>query len=62
MKSFADLCLSVDRMDIFREPVSLQDVPDYLDIVERPMSWSVIDEKLSGHQYLDLQDFKVRDT
>lgn len=47
-------------MDIFREPVSLQEVPDYLDIVERPMCWRVIDEKLSGHQYLDLQDFKVR--
>lgn len=49
-------------MDIFREPVSLQDASDYFDIVERPMSWSVIDEKLSGHQYLDLRDFKVRDT
>ncbi|KAI0726340.1 PHD-zinc-finger like domain-containing protein [Fomitopsis betulina] len=49
---------AADRMDIFREPVSLQEVPDYLDIVERPMCWRVIDEKLSGHQYLDLQDFK----
>ncbi|EPT02926.1 hypothetical protein FOMPIDRAFT_1047297 [Fomitopsis schrenkii] len=49
---------AADRMEIFREPVSLQEVPDYLDIVERPMCWRVIDEKLSGHQYLDLQDFK----
>ena len=51
---------SVDRQDIFRQPVSPEDVPDYLDVVERPMSWSVIDEKLSSHQYLDLRDFKVR--
>lgn len=47
-------------MDIFRAPVSLENVPDYLEIVELPMSWSVIDEKLNGHQYLDLQEFKVR--
>ncbi|KAH9930248.1 PHD-zinc-finger like domain-containing protein [Fomitopsis serialis] len=49
---------AADRMDVFRNPVSLEDVPDYLEIVERPMSWSVIDEKLNGHQYLDLQEFK----
>ncbi|KZT68710.1 hypothetical protein DAEQUDRAFT_692123 [Daedalea quercina L-15889] len=49
---------TTDRMDIFREPVSLEEVSDYLDFVEHPISWSVIDDKLNGHQYLDLQEFK----
>ncbi|TFY65289.1 hypothetical protein EVJ58_g2074 [Rhodofomes roseus] len=49
---------AADRMDIFRDPVSLEVVPDYLEIVERPICWSMIDQKLNGHQYLDLQEFK----
>lgn len=50
---------SGDPRDYFLSPVSKADVPDYYDIIKRPMSWSVIDKKLSDHVYLDLQEFKV---
>lgn len=35
------------------------EVPDYFDIVKRPMCWSTIDSKLDRHEYWDLQSFKV---
>lgn len=47
-----------DRQGVFQDPVSKADVPDYYDIIKRPMSWSVIDRKLDGHEYLDLREFK----
>lgn len=48
-----------DRHDYFKNPVSKVDVPDYYDIIRRPICWNVIDQKLDGHRYWDLQDFKV---
>jgi NuA3 HAT complex component NTO1 len=50
----------MDRDEFFKNPVSKRDVPDYFDIVTKPMSWNVIDAKLEKHQYWDIQDFKVR--
>ncbi|THG96316.1 hypothetical protein EW026_g5492 [Hermanssonia centrifuga] len=47
-----------DRHDYFKNPVSKVDVPDYYDIIRRPICWNVIDQKLDGHRYWDLQDFK----
>lgn len=56
-KVFEDI-KSGDKSDYFLSPVSKVDVPDYYDVIKRPMCWSVIDRKLTEHQYLDLQDFK----
>ena len=50
---------SADNRDYFLYPVSKAEVPDYYDIITRPMCWSVIDKKLTAHSYMDLQDFKV---
>lgn len=50
----------MDRNDFFKNPVSRIEVPDYLDIIKRPMCWNIIDEKLDRHQYWDIQAFKVR--
>ncbi|KAI0924329.1 hypothetical protein AcW1_006473 [Taiwanofungus camphoratus] len=47
-----------DRHEYFKNPVSRVDVPDYYDIIKRPMNWNVIDRKLDRHEYLDLQNFK----
>ncbi|XP_052756490.1 bromodomain adjacent to zinc finger domain protein 1A isoform X2 [Galleria mellonella] len=35
----------------FYEPVSTDDVPDYLDIIEQPMDFSTIKSKLDGGEY-----------
>ena len=36
-----------------------QEVPDYYDIIQHPMCWSWIENKLEKHEYWDLEDFKV---
>ncbi|KAK2467687.1 hypothetical protein APHAL10511_000281 [Amanita phalloides] len=48
----------IDRNDYFRNPVSKTEVPDYFDIVKKPMNWSMIDEKIKNHSYFDSQNFK----
>ncbi|KAL6297851.1 PHD-zinc-finger like domain-containing protein [Sparassis latifolia] len=50
--------MGFDRQDYFKNPVSKIDVPDYFDIINHPMCWTVIDRKLDRHEYWDLQDFK----
>lgn len=49
----------MDRNDYFKNPVSKADVPDYHDIVKKPMCWAMIEAKLDRHEYWDLRLFKV---
>ena len=50
---------SPDRQGYFRSPVNKVEVPDYYDIIQNPMCWDTIDQKLDRHEYLDLAQFKV---
>ena len=59
-RSYTRTHVSLDRQQYFAHPVSVKDVPDYLDIVKHPMSWDEIDERLETHAYNDLADFQVR--
>ncbi|KAJ3753490.1 bromodomain and PHD finger-containing protein 3 [Lentinula raphanica] len=47
-----------DKNDFFKNPVSKADVPDYFDVITRPMHWSLIDAKLDRHEYWAIKDFK----
>ncbi|KAF5379335.1 hypothetical protein D9757_007638 [Collybiopsis confluens] len=47
-----------DRHDYFKNPVNRVEVPDYFDVVARPMCWSVIDAKLDRHEYWEIKSFK----
>lgn len=49
----------MDRNDYFKNPVSKIDVPDYHEIVKKPMCWTMIEAKLDKHEYWDLSIFKV---
>ncbi|KAJ3502163.1 hypothetical protein NLJ89_g9014 [Agrocybe chaxingu] len=40
-----------------KTPVSKRDVPDYFDVIKKPMCWDIIDAKLEQNQYWDLQNF-----
>ena len=51
--------ISLDRSGLFKHPVSRTEVPDYYDVVTKPMTWDAIDAKLDRHEYWILQDFKV---
>jgi hypothetical protein len=48
-----------DTKDVFRNPVSRVEVPDYFQIVKVPMSWSMIQAKLDRHEYWSVQALKV---
>ncbi len=50
----------MDRHEIFKIPVARAEVPDYFDIIKRPMCWKYIDEKLDRNEYFHLKDFQVR--
>ncbi|KAF9073228.1 hypothetical protein BDP27DRAFT_1381784 [Rhodocollybia butyracea] len=47
-----------DKNNYFKNPVNKAEVPDYFDVVKRPMCWSIIDTKLDRHEYWDIQDFR----
>ncbi|KAI0832027.1 hypothetical protein BC628DRAFT_1351253 [Trametes gibbosa] len=50
--------ISHDRQGYFKSPVNKNEIPDYYDIIQNPRCWDTIDQKLDGHQYLDLAEFK----
>lgn len=49
----------MDRGELFSQPVTLDEAPDYYDVIKEPMSWVQIDTKLKAVKYLNVADFKV---
>ncbi|KDQ21863.1 hypothetical protein BOTBODRAFT_215473 [Botryobasidium botryosum FD-172 SS1] len=41
----------------FHEPVSREDVPDYFDVIRKPMDFSTMERKLENNMYATLDDF-----
>ena len=50
----------VDKNFVFADPVPVDTVPDYLDVVKHPMCLSNMLEKVKGHQYDSIESVKVR--
>lgn len=48
-----------DAGNIFSEPVSLNEVPDYLEYIEHPMDFATIRKKIDGHLYKTIDEFQV---
>ena len=48
-----------DRQGFFKNPISKLQVPDYFDVIQQPMWWGAIDEKLDRHEYWDIDTFRV---
>ncbi|KAL7415662.1 PHD-zinc-finger like domain-containing protein, partial [Mrakia frigida] len=49
---------SQDRTEVFLHPVSRIDVPDYHEVIKKPMAWETIEEKLENHHYVNVQEFQ----
>ena len=49
--------VALDRDEIFAAPVSLEDVPDYLDVIKCPMDWSTIQSRLEALEYANAAEF-----
>ncbi|UZJ54898.1 hypothetical protein CBS101457_004218 [Exobasidium rhododendri] len=50
---------SIDRTSLFLHPVSLQKVPDYYDVIKRPMDWTSISAKIDDLRYASVGEFKA---
>ena len=47
-----------DTQEIFAEPVSIDDVPDYLDHIKKPMDFKTMGKKLEDYEYKGIDDFE----
>jgi len=48
-----------DTYGVFSEPVDPEELPDYHEIIEHPMDFSTIREKLLNDSYSNLEQFEV---
>ncbi|KAH9971755.1 hypothetical protein BGW80DRAFT_1319898 [Lactifluus volemus] len=51
--------VTFDRQGFFKNPISKSQVPDYFDVIQHPMWWNAIDEKLDRHEYWDIDVFRA---
>ncbi|EPB87506.1 hypothetical protein HMPREF1544_05700 [Mucor circinelloides 1006PhL] len=50
--------MAMDKKEFFKYPVPLELAPDYYDVIQEPMSFSEIQEKLALHQYSTVDEFE----
>ncbi|XP_075884944.1 bromodomain-containing protein 1-like isoform X3 [Nelusetta ayraudi] len=48
-----------DKYNIFAQPVSSKEVPDYLDHIKHPMDFSTMRKRIDGHAYRSLDDLEA---
>ncbi|XP_029379282.1 bromodomain-containing protein 1-like isoform X1 [Echeneis naucrates] len=48
-----------DQYSIFAQPVSIKEVPDYLDHIKNPMDFSTIRKRIDAHGYRSLDEFEA---
>nr|XP_020650911.1 bromodomain and PHD finger-containing protein 3 isoform X6 [Pogona vitticeps] len=58
LRTTLDLLQEKDPAQIFADPVNLNEVPDYLEFISKPMDFSTMRQKLESHQYQTLDEFE----
>ncbi|XP_071314773.1 bromodomain-containing protein 1-like isoform X2 [Trachinotus anak] len=48
-----------DQYSIFAQPVSIKEVPDYLDHIKNPMDFSTMRKRIDAHCYRSLEEFEM---
>ncbi|XP_077600549.1 bromodomain-containing protein 1-like isoform X1 [Stigmatopora nigra] len=48
-----------DHYNVFAQPVSPKEVPDYMDHIEHPMDFSTMRSRIDNHAYRNLDDFEA---
>lgn len=54
-----DQLIEIDANDFFMNPVTSEEAPDYASIIDKPMYFSKIQNKLDAHEYTRLDEFKA---
>ncbi|WVQ81240.1 hypothetical protein IAT38_003362 [Cryptococcus sp. DSM 104549] len=58
MRGVLEKISALDRRELFLNPVTKADAPDYFNVIKEPMCWLYIDEKLEKSAYIDVSDFQ----
>eukprot|EP00842_Homolaphlyctis_polyrhiza_P005489 jgi/Hompol1/5941/HPOL_004751-RA len=58
LRAALDQLKAKDRYKIFAEPVSIIDVPDYLNYISHPMDFATMADKIDSFQYMTVDDFE----
>ncbi|XP_034443504.1 bromodomain-containing protein 1-like isoform X1 [Hippoglossus hippoglossus] len=48
-----------DQYSIFAQPVSIKEVPDYMDHIKTPMDFSTMRKRIDAHDYRSLEEFEA---
>ncbi|XP_076152408.1 bromodomain-containing protein 1-like [Alosa pseudoharengus] len=59
LRAVLDQLQEKDQAKVFAQPVSLTEVPDYLDHIERPMDFSTMRKHIDAHVYRNLDEFEA---
>ncbi|XP_078098415.1 bromodomain and PHD finger-containing protein 3-like isoform X1 [Mustelus asterias] len=59
LRQILDQLQERDQANIFAQPVSLKEVPDYLEFITHPMDFSTMRKKLETHCYKTLDEFET---
>eukprot|EP00039_Didymoeca_costata_P013487 m.205780 g.205780 ORF g.205780 m.205780 type:complete len:1024 (+) comp15790_c0_seq1:494-3565(+) len=52
-----DCLIKKDKHKIFAQPVDAKAIPEYLEIIKKPMDFSTMRQKIASGEYLDLKSF-----
>ncbi|XP_066579657.1 bromodomain-containing protein 1 isoform X2 [Amia ocellicauda] len=58
LRSVLEQLQEKDTSKIFAQPVSLKEVPDYLDHIKQPMDFSTMRKRIESHGYKNLDEFE----
>lgn len=53
-----DQLIEIDENEFFTNPVTPEEAPDYASIIDKPICFSIIQQKLERHEYTRLDQFK----
>ncbi|TSK13177.1 Bromodomain-containing protein 1 [Bagarius yarrelli] len=59
LRAVLDQLQEKDQAKIFAQPVSLEEVPDYLDHIKQPMDFSTMRKRIDAQVYSNLDDFEA---
>ncbi|KAF7694049.1 bromodomain-containing protein 1 isoform X2 [Silurus meridionalis] len=59
LRAVLDQLQEKDQAKIFSQPVSIEEVPDYLDHIKHPMDFSTMRQRIDTQAYSNLDDFEA---
>jgi len=57
LRDMLKILLRDKRFTYFSRPIDVEDVPDYYDVIENPMTFSIMLEKVDKHGYSCVKQF-----